>query len=88
MAVKLAGERIRRSPARCCRSVPTRPPRPRSPRRRLKEFDADRNRPRRRVGQLLDGVRRGVSRLIDAYQDGLIGKDEFEPRLAKARGRQ
>jgi site-specific DNA recombinase len=43
-------------------------------RRRLKESDTDRNRPSRRVRQLLDGVRRGISRLIDAYQDGLIGK--------------
>ncbi len=57
-------------------------------RRRLKESDADRNRPSRRVRQLLDGVRRGISRLIDAYQEGLIGKGEFEPRLTKARERQ
>src|SRR5262249_39467842 len=57
-------------------------------RRRLKESDADRNRPSRRVRQLLDGVRRGISRLIDTYQDGLIGKGEFKPRLAKARERQ
>jgi site-specific DNA recombinase len=56
-------------------------------RRRLKESDADRNRPSRRVQQLLDGVRRGISRLIDAYQDGLIGKGEFEPRLTRARER-
>jgi hypothetical protein len=57
-------------------------------RRRLTECDADRNRPSRRVRQLLDGVRPGISRLIDAYQDGLIGKGEFEPRLTKARERQ
>ncbi len=57
-------------------------------RRRVEESEADRGRPSRRVKQLIDGVRRGISRLIDAYQDGLIGKEEFEPRLAKARERQ
>jgi hypothetical protein len=57
-------------------------------RRRLKESVSDRNRPSCRVRQLLDGVRRGISRLIDVYQDGLIGKGEFEPRLTRARERQ
>jgi site-specific DNA recombinase len=57
-------------------------------RRRLKESDGARNRPSRRVQQLLEGVRRGISRLIDAYQDGLIAKGEFEPRLTRARERQ
>jgi site-specific DNA recombinase len=32
-------------------------------------------------------VRRGIARLIDAYQEGLIGKGEFEPRIAQAKER-
>jgi len=32
-------------------------------------------------------VRRSISRLIDAYEDGLLEKDEFEPRLQQARQR-
>jgi len=32
-------------------------------------------------------TRRGIARLIDVYADGLIGKDEFEPRIQKARDR-
>jgi len=32
-------------------------------------------------------VRRSISRLIDAYEDGLLDKEEFEPRLQQARQR-
>jgi site-specific DNA recombinase len=32
-------------------------------------------------------VKRSISRLIDAYEDGLLDKDEFEPRLLQARQR-
>jgi site-specific DNA recombinase len=32
-------------------------------------------------------VQRSISRLIDAYEDGLLEKDEFEPRLRQARER-
>jgi site-specific DNA recombinase len=32
-------------------------------------------------------VRRSISRLIDAYEDDLLDKDEFEPRLRQARQR-
>jgi site-specific DNA recombinase len=32
-------------------------------------------------------VQRGISRLIDAYQDGLLERTEFEPRLAQTRDR-
>jgi site-specific DNA recombinase len=42
----------------------------------------------RPLEQLLDRVRRSISRLIDAYQDGLITKGEFEARLQKARVRE
>ena len=32
-------------------------------------------------------VKRSISRLIDAYEEGLLDKDEFEPRLQQARQR-
>jgi site-specific DNA recombinase len=39
------------------------------------------------LGQRLQHVKRGIARLIDAYEDGLLEKDEFEPRLEQARQR-
>jgi len=36
---------------------------------------------------LVQKVKRGISRLIDAYQDGLIDRTEFEPRLEQSRKR-
>jgi len=41
---------------------------------------------RRRKTQV-NQVRRQIARLIDAYAEGLIGKDEFEPRIQIARAR-
>jgi site-specific DNA recombinase len=44
----------------------------------------------REAGQLtalIQRARRGVSRLIDAFGDGLLERDEFEPRLRAARER-
>src|SRR5262249_54937376 len=42
----------------------------------------------RPVGEaLLHKVKRGIARLIDAYQDGLLDKAEFEPRLRGAKER-
>jgi site-specific DNA recombinase len=32
-------------------------------------------------------AKRGVARLIDAYEDGLLERGEFEPRLRRAKGR-
>src|SRR5262249_23685289 len=32
-------------------------------------------------------LRRGVARLIDSYAEGLIGKDEFEPRIKRMKQR-
>ena len=32
-------------------------------------------------------VRRGISRLIDSYQDGLLERADFEPRIRKAKDR-
>jgi len=36
---------------------------------------------------LIKKVKRGIARLVDAYQDGLIDKSEFEPRMRKAKER-
>src|SRR4029077_7936868 len=35
----------------------------------------------------IGAVQRSISRLIDAYEDGLLEKTEFEPRVARARQR-
>jgi len=32
-------------------------------------------------------LRQGIARLIDSYAEGLIDKDEFEPRIARMRER-
>lgn len=39
------------------------------------------------LDKLLAKVRRGIARLIDAYADGLLDKEEFEPRLRGAKER-
>jgi site-specific DNA recombinase len=44
-------------------------------------------RPTEQVERLIAGVRRGISRLIDAYQDGHVDKEEFEPRIRSAKER-
>ena len=42
---------------------------------------------RSRLGKLIRNVKRMISRLIDAYSDGLLDKSEFEPRITAARER-
>jgi site-specific DNA recombinase len=49
--------------------------------RRLRDKRKKSNRPTEQVEKLLAKVRRGISRLIDAYQDGYLDKTEFEPRI-------
>jgi hypothetical protein len=39
------------------------------------------------VASLLQKVKRGIARLIDAYSDGLVDKSEFEPRIRRAKER-
>jgi len=39
------------------------------------------------LNKLIHNLKRMISRLIDAYSDGLLDKSEFEPRLLAARGR-
>jgi site-specific DNA recombinase len=40
-----------------------------------------------RLGKLMRNLKRMISRLIDAYSDGLLDKSEFEPRITAARER-
>jgi site-specific DNA recombinase len=39
------------------------------------------------LGKLVQAAKRRITRLIDAYEDGLMGKGEFEPRIVQARER-
>jgi site-specific DNA recombinase len=39
------------------------------------------------ISKLMSNVKRMISRLIDAYGDGLLDKSEFEPRISAARTR-
>ena len=45
------------------------------------------SRPSEQVERLIAQVRRGIARLIDAYEDGLLEKDEFEPRVRESKTR-
>jgi site-specific DNA recombinase len=40
----------------------------------------------RKLNAQIDKLRRGIARLIDAYGEGLVNKNEFEPRIKSARG--
>ena len=39
------------------------------------------------LGKLVSNLKKMISRLIDAYGDGLLDKSEFEPRISAARAR-
>ena len=39
------------------------------------------------LSKLVSNVKKMISRLIDAYGDGLLDKSEFEPRISAARER-
>jgi site-specific DNA recombinase len=57
---------------------------------RRRSEGGDRKRDVRRaeaLEQLIRKVRRGIARLIDAYGEGLLEKEEFEPRIRTARER-
>jgi site-specific DNA recombinase len=41
----------------------------------------------RPVTQMRQRVQQSISRLIDAYQEGMLSREEFEPRLGRARQR-
>jgi len=44
-------------------------------------------RPADRLVRLIGSVRRGITRMIDAYQEGLLEREEFEPRIRAAKER-
>jgi site-specific DNA recombinase len=56
-------------------------------RRRQNETEDSGQEPGRPVQRLQQRVQQSVSRLIDAYQEGLLSKEEFEPRLRQTRAR-
>ncbi len=37
------------------------------------------------MAKLIKQVKKSISRLIDAYEEGLLEKSEFEPRISTAR---
>ena len=45
------------------------------------------SRPTEQLDRLIAGVRRGITRLIDAYQEGHVEREEFEPRIRSAKDR-
>jgi site-specific DNA recombinase len=55
--------------------------------RRLHGARMKTGRPQEHVHRLLAQVRRGITRLIDAYQDGYLEREEFEPRMHSAKQR-
>jgi site-specific DNA recombinase len=52
--------------------------------RRLHESASDDSTAGEQLARQIKNVRRAMSRLIDAYADGLVTKDEFEPRMRTA----
>jgi site-specific DNA recombinase len=54
---------------------------------RLRGASKKAGRPSEQLARLIGGVRRGITRLIDAYQEGFLERDEFEPRIRAAKER-
>src|SRR3954451_14699245 len=55
--------------------------------RRLRGEEAGPSREVEQINKLINNVKKMISRLIDAYGDGLLDKSEFEPRISAARER-
>jgi site-specific DNA recombinase len=55
--------------------------------RRLNDENRDDARRGEHLTPLIQRSKRGIARLIDAYQDGVLEKHEFEPRIEAARRR-
>jgi site-specific DNA recombinase len=55
--------------------------------RRLQGRRKKTGRPVEQLQRLLAQVRRGITRLLDAYQDGYVEREEFEPRMRSAKER-
>jgi site-specific DNA recombinase len=54
---------------------------------RLRGAHKKAGRPTEQLSRLIGSVRRGITRLIDAYQEGFLERDEFEPRIRIAKER-
>jgi site-specific DNA recombinase len=55
--------------------------------RRLEKTEPDGAREADQIMKLITQVRKSISRLIDAYEEGLLERSEFEPRIGAARER-
>ena len=55
--------------------------------RRLRGAETGPSQEAEHLGKLVGNVKKMISRLIDAYGDGLLDKPEFEPRISAARER-
>jgi site-specific DNA recombinase len=55
--------------------------------RRRQQPKLDEGREVDQVTKLINQVKRSISRLIDAYEEGMIEKSEFDPRISTARQR-
>jgi site-specific DNA recombinase len=55
--------------------------------RRLQGAQSGPNQEVEHLGKLISNVKKMISRLIDAYGDGLLDRSEFEPRISAARAR-
>jgi site-specific DNA recombinase len=55
--------------------------------RRLDDRAGRGQREAQQLSRMVQKVKRGVVRLIDAYEDGLLEKSEFEPRITSAKER-
>src|SRR5262249_44358939 len=55
--------------------------------RRLQGAGADAGHEVESINKMINNTKKLISRLIDAYGDGLVDKAEFEPRILAARGR-
>jgi site-specific DNA recombinase len=56
-------------------------------RRRLEGRGLERGPRAESLGKLMQSAKRRITRLIDAYEDGLMERGEFEPRILRARER-
>jgi site-specific DNA recombinase len=55
--------------------------------RRLTQQPSNQAAQTEQLSMMIQKVKRGIARLIDAYEDGLLTKAEFEPRLRNAKQR-
>ncbi len=55
--------------------------------RRLTDDSHERSLARQHNESTVNKVKRAIARLIDAYEDGLLTKDEFEPRVRQSKNR-